>query len=138
MGSNPARCASYYGVRSGHNGLRLEPAGLVAEISEIIVHEADAPNPVVSLLESDCLAGLNPSPEALAVVKSASEARARAILTFVYYVSARLFLYENHRENILRTPVTLLTGRFGPAIVPQEVAEAAPNLVGQLHHPTAE
>lgn len=74
-----------------------------------------------------------PSPEALVVVQTASEARARAILMLVYYISARLFLYEDHRENILRTPVTLLLQRFGPAIVPKEVADAAPNLLRQLY-----
>jgi len=71
----------------------------------------------------------NPSPEALAVVQSASEARARAIMLFVYYVNARLFRYEDHRENVLRTPVTLFANRFGPSVVPEEVAASAPSLL---------
>jgi hypothetical protein len=34
-----------------------EPAGLVVEVAEIIVREADQPNAVVSLLDADGLAG---------------------------------------------------------------------------------
>src|SRR5690606_4722859 len=67
-----------------------------------------------------------PSREALAVVQSASKARARATLLFVYYINARLFRYEDHRENVLRTPVLLFAGRFGSSIVPVEVAACAP------------
>lgn len=63
------------------------------------------------------------------VLQSASEARARAILRFHHYVSARLFQHEDHRENVLRTPVALFTRRFGPSIVPEEVAAAAPALL---------
>src|SRR5690606_36513650 len=74
---------------------------------------------------------VHPSPEALAALQSVSEARARAILKFQHYVSARLFKYEDHRENVLRTPVKLFTRRFGPSIVPEEVAAAAPALLAR-------
>jgi hypothetical protein len=70
-----------------------------------------------------------PSREALAVVQSASKARARATLLFVYYINARLFRYEDHRENVLRTPVLLFAGRFGSSIVPVEVAACAPGVL---------
>lgn len=74
----------------------------------------------------------NPSAEALAMLRSASEARARAILMFAYYVNSRLFAYEDHRENALRTPIMLLSRRFGRSIVPEEVAAAAPGLLASL------
>jgi len=35
----------------------FQPAGLVVEVSEIVMHEADEPNAVVGLLDSDVLAG---------------------------------------------------------------------------------
>lgn len=74
----------------------------------------------------------DPSPEALAMLQSASETRARAILMFSYYVSARLFAYEDHRENVLRTPIALLSRRFGRSIIPEEVAAAVPGLRSSL------
>ena len=36
---------------------RFEPAGLVVEVAEIIVHEADEPNLLADLLDADALAG---------------------------------------------------------------------------------
>jgi hypothetical protein len=36
-------------------GDRLEPAGLVVEVSEIVVHEAGEPEMVVDLLDADGL-----------------------------------------------------------------------------------
>lgn len=71
-----------------------------------------------------------PSPEALMVAEAASEARARGILMAIYYVNARLFRYEDHRENAMRSCIALFTRRFGKAIVPDEVAAAVPGLMG--------
>jgi DNA-binding winged helix-turn-helix (wHTH) protein len=70
-----------------------------------------------------------PSSEALMIVEAATEARARGILLGAYYVNARLFQYEDHRENAMRTCVTLLTKRFGRGIVPREIAASVPGLM---------
>jgi hypothetical protein len=35
----------------------FEPAGLIVKASEIIIHKADEPNPIVGLFDSDGLAG---------------------------------------------------------------------------------
>jgi hypothetical protein len=36
---------------------RFEPAGLVVEVSQVVVHEADGPDVVVGLVDSNLLAG---------------------------------------------------------------------------------
>ena len=43
----------------GPNGIldRLEPARLIVEVAEIVVHEGDEPDPVAHLLHPDVLAG---------------------------------------------------------------------------------
>lgn len=74
----------------------------------------------------------NPAPEALAALQAASEAQARATLMFVHYLSARLFRYDDHRENVLRTPAVLFSSRFGPSVVPEEIAAAVPGLMQSL------
>src|SRR6266571_323366 len=35
----------------------FEPACLIVEVAQIMIHEADEPNPVVGLFDADCLAG---------------------------------------------------------------------------------
>jgi hypothetical protein len=40
-------------VRRDLQGAGFEPAGLVVEVSQIIVHKADEPNPVFGLFDSD-------------------------------------------------------------------------------------
>jgi DNA-binding winged helix-turn-helix (wHTH) protein len=71
----------------------------------------------------------NPSPEALMVVGSVSEAQARGILLNNYYACARLYRHDDQRENALRTSIALLTRRFGKSIVPDEVAASVPRLM---------
>ena len=39
------------------DGLELEPASLIVEVSQIMVHKADEPNPIVGLFDSDGLPG---------------------------------------------------------------------------------
>ena len=73
-GSNPARGAKAFQVRSGHIGFSLyrrlgqqfwpegvlwwfEPACLIVEIPKIIVHEGDEPNLFAHLFDSDVLTG---------------------------------------------------------------------------------
>ncbi len=71
----------------------------------------------------------SPSPEALMVVQSVTEAQARGILLHGCYVNARLFQHEDQRENAIRTSVVMLTRRFGKSIVPDEVAALVPRLM---------
>jgi len=58
-----------------------------------------------------------------------SKTRARSHLMFAYYISARLFEKQEHRENILRTPLELFQRRYGRSVVPDPVAELVPKLL---------
>lgn len=69
-----------------------------------------------------------PSLRAKSVCLMIPKKKAQAFLKNFYYVSARLFKIEEHRENSIRTPYTLFTKRFGPSVVPAEVAAAVPRL----------
>lgn len=69
------------------------------------------------------------APEAREAVAQVSEAEARGVLLFVYYVCARLFSVPEHRENILRPALTLLAERFGYGFVPEEIKQCVPRLV---------
>ena len=70
-----------------------------------------------------------PSLRAKTVTLMLSRSRASAILKHLFYVSARLFLLEEHRENSLRTPINLLVRRFGRDIVPDEIRQSVPKLL---------
>ena len=69
------------------------------------------------------------SPEVQMVLSRMTNKEAKAFLLFVYYVSARLFRYQAHMENAMRTPVTLFTGQFGPEVIPQEIQTRVPDLM---------
>ncbi len=71
-------------------------------------------------------------PEVHLVLDKLDQARARAMLVYVNYICARLFRFEEHRENILRGPLTLFVDRFGPDVVPDEVRASVPALVSVL------
>ncbi|SMX23684.1 winged helix-turn-helix domain-containing protein [Boseongicola aestuarii] len=71
---------------------------------------------------------INPSLRAKGVTLMLSRARAVAILRHIFYVSARLFEHQNHRENVLRTPVNLFVRRFGQGIVPADIRATVPGL----------
>ncbi|MBX9844730.1 MAG: winged helix-turn-helix domain-containing protein [Xanthobacteraceae bacterium] len=71
-------------------------------------------------------------PEASHLLDNIDEARARAMLVWTNYLWARLFRVPEHRENYLRGPLTLLVGRLGPAVIPDEVRVSAPGLVAAL------
>ncbi|WP_424965404.1 winged helix-turn-helix domain-containing protein [Dinoroseobacter sp. S375] len=73
---------------------------------------------------------ISPSLRAKAMALLFSRKRARGLLRFVTYLSARLFEDPEHRQNSLLTPVNLLVRRFGPEIVPQETALHLPQLAG--------
>lgn len=69
-----------------------------------------------------------PPMSARAMAYLLSRRRAGATLLHKHYVGARLFLDEAHAANSLRAPVRVLTDRFGPDVVPQEVQAAHPAL----------
>lgn len=70
-----------------------------------------------------------PSIKAKATTLMLSKKRARAVLMHSYYVSARLFERQDHRERVLRTPLALFQKRFGNTVVPEEVAQLVPALM---------
>jgi tetratricopeptide (TPR) repeat protein len=55
-------------------------------------------------------------------------ARARYAILHLYYLFARLFVCEDHRENIMRGVIGHLTERFGADVVPDEVRQSVPGL----------
>jgi len=55
--------------------------------------------------------------------------RAQAILLYNFYIFGRLFSLREHRENFMRSSVTLFGNRFGYGIIPQEIREAVPSLM---------
>lgn len=72
---------------------------------------------------------INPSLRAKAVALMLPRSKAVGLLKSTNYLSARLFVHEKHRENVLRTPVNLFVRRFGRDIVPDEVRATAPGLL---------
>jgi hypothetical protein len=70
-----------------------------------------------------------PSLRAKATTLMLSKKRARAILTHIYYISARLFEQQAHRERALHTPLALFQKRFGRSVVPADVAKLVPSLL---------
>ena len=70
-----------------------------------------------------------PSLRAKATTLMLSKKRARAILMHTYYISARLFEQQAHRERAIHTPLALFQKRFGRTVVPDEVARLVPKLM---------
>jgi hypothetical protein len=68
-------------------------------------------------------------PEVHSLLENIDEQRAKAMLVYSNYVCARLFRFSEHRENILRGPLTLLVQRFGPGVVPDDLRLSVPALV---------
>lgn len=68
------------------------------------------------------------SPIIAGILAQLTPERSVASLRYSYYVSARLFREEAHRENLLRDLVEVCVARFGAAVVPEEVARCAPRL----------
>jgi hypothetical protein len=58
-----------------------------------------------------------------------SRAQARATLQNLTYISARLFVEQQHRENTLRLPLRLFRRRFGDTVIPPEVSALLPALL---------
>jgi hypothetical protein len=71
-------------------------------------------------------------PEVSFLISNIDEMRARAMLVWSNYICARLFRLAEHRENILRAPLTLFVKRFGLGVVADEVRASVPALVSVL------
>jgi hypothetical protein len=78
------------------------------------------------------------APEVQFILDRLDRARVRGMLVYVNYIYARLFRFAEHRENILRGPLTLLVDRFGPGVVPDELRASVPLLVAALTSGPAE
>jgi hypothetical protein len=55
--------------------------------------------------------------------------RAQRTVTYLYYVSARLYRRQEHRENIMRGLITQMVRRFGTSVIAEEVRRAVPGLM---------
>ena len=64
-----------------------------------------------------------PSLRAKAVAMMISRDRARAMLMHMHYVGARLFLDRAQGANVLRSPLSVFTPKYGPTIIPDEIAK---------------
>ncbi|MFT7523133.1 MAG: hypothetical protein ACI92A_000990 [Candidatus Paceibacteria bacterium] len=69
---------------------------------------------------------------AKAAVLMLSRARASAILFKLHYLSGRLFKHPEHRDNFMRTPVSLMSRRFGASIVDDEISQTIPEIMARL------
>lgn len=68
-------------------------------------------------------------PEVSYLISNIDETSAGAMLVWSNYICARLFRFAEHRENILRAPLTLFVKRFGLGVVADEVRASVPALV---------
>jgi DNA-binding winged helix-turn-helix (wHTH) protein len=73
-----------------------------------------------------------PSFRSRAIVMAFSRERACAYLRFLNYVSTRLFRDPGMRANSVHAILRLLVGRFGDAVVPEELRSSVPDLVDAL------
>jgi len=87
---------------------RIRPAAII--IFELFFTNPDAPS-----LRAKALALLIKRDLATAMLRNAN------------YLSARLYNDPKHRENALLSPVNLFMRRFGPSVVPDDVAIHLPN-----------
>ena len=71
----------------------------------------------------------SPSLRARALSFLLSREKARAMMTHAHYVGARLFQDPDHGASSIRSLATVLSGRFGSQVIPDEVATAFPDLV---------
>ena len=71
-------------------------------------------------------------PEVDTLLEGLDQAHARAVLVYANYICARLFRFAEHRENVLRGPLTLFIDRFGPGVVPDDLHASVSALVSAL------
>ena len=69
-----------------------------------------------------------PSLRAKGAIMLLSKRRAAGILRHIFYISGRLFDDVTHRENMMRTPMTLMQNRFGSDVATDEMRVMLPNL----------
>ena len=67
--------------------------------------------------------------EALLIHTPFDFARAQSLVMYFFYVFARLYRRQEHRENLLRGVIAHMVHRFGPTVVEEEVWRAVPGLV---------
>ena len=67
--------------------------------------------------------------EALLIHTPFDFARAQSLVMYFYYVFARLYRRQEHRENLLRGVIAHMVRRFGPTVVEEEIWRAVPGLV---------
>jgi tetratricopeptide (TPR) repeat protein len=65
-------------------------------------------------------AGVAIHPQTRAMFDMIDENRARNLLVWMNYMSARLFRFTDHGANILKGPASRFIERFGPRVVPDE------------------
>ncbi|MCV2865145.1 helix-turn-helix domain-containing protein [Defluviimonas sp. WL0075] len=95
--------------------------------------ELYALSPLIALFFEPVLADPeNLSFRAKAATLALTRARARGLLMYTYYLSARQFSNPVHRDRLMHSLLKLLIRRFGAGIVPDEVARACPDLMALL------
>jgi DNA-binding winged helix-turn-helix (wHTH) protein len=67
-----------------------------------------------------------------AILGKLDAGHAQFLIRHAHYISARLYQHEAHRENIMRGFLSLAVGRFGAAVVPDEVRRSVPKLMAEL------
>lgn len=72
------------------------------------------------------------SPLLKAILDKLDAGHAQFLIRHAYYISARLYAHEAHRENIMRGFLSLAVGRFGAAVVPDQVRRSVPKLMAEL------
>lgn len=73
-----------------------------------------------------------PPPAVKFLLENVGEAQARGMLVWTNYICARLFRFVEHRENLLRGPLTLFVGHLGPGVIPDDLRSSVPALVAAL------
>lgn len=69
------------------------------------------------------------APDLTLILSQFDALRAERAILHLHHVFARLFVREDHRENIMRGVIGHLTERFGADVVPHDVRRSVPRLV---------
>lgn len=71
-------------------------------------------------------------PEVHDLLDRIEEQHAKAMLVWSNYTCARLFRFPEHRENVLRGPLTVLVRRFGPGAISDDLRVSVSALVSEI------
>lgn len=77
----------------------------------------------VTLPEADAL-----PPDVRAMFEQFDFERAERLVTYLYYLFARLYRRQEHRDNLMRGLIAHAVRRFGPSVVRDEIWRAVPGL----------